>query len=71
MFYSRLQQDSYISYLSLIIIELYKKSALKTFQDNDNEVLSKSSSKVNRTIVSLSKNEKSSNLTYMLNIKAI
>ena len=45
--------------------------APKAFQANDNKVVDNGSGKANRTIVNLSKNEKSRKLTYMPNIRAM
>ena len=57
---------------SLLKITRLLNSASKTFKIDDNEVVGiDDGSKVNKTIVNLSKNNKSKNLIYILNIKAI
>ena len=51
--------------------KLFKKLALKAFNADNNEAVGNSSSKTNKTVVNLSKNEKFENLTHMPNIGAI
>ena len=45
--------------------------ALKTFRANDNKVIDGGNNKTNKTIVNLSKKNKSKTLIYMLNIRVI
>ena len=43
---------------------------LKAFIADNNKIVNDNNDKINKTVVNLSKNNKSRNLTYMLNIKA-
>ena len=62
-----------IAILLISLIKTTKSSNLasKAFGANNNEVVSTSSSRANITILNLSKNNKSRNLTHLLNIKVI
>ena len=55
----------------LKITKLFKKLAPKMLKTNNNEFVGSSSNEANETTVNLSKNNKSRNLTCMLNIKAM
>ena len=45
--------------------------ALKAFKINNNKVVGNNSSRINETIINISKNNKSKNLIYMPNIRAM
>ena len=55
----------------LKITKSSEKSALKAFKTDNNKIVDNSSSKVNKMVENLSKNNKSKKLTYKLNIKTI
>ena len=57
-------------FTSLLKISRLLNLALKAFNADDNKVVSNSDCRANKTIVNLSKNNKSKNLTYMPNIGA-
>ena len=59
-----------LHYLSYYWKQLSSNSILKAFKTNDNKVI-RLSSKANKMVVNLSKNNKSRNLTYVPNIEII
>ena len=55
---------------SLLKIIGLLKLTLKAFKANNNKFVSNDNSKANKTVMNLSKNNKSKNLTYVPNIRA-
>ena len=62
--------------ITVILIFLLKTTGLlnlvlKAFRADDNKIIGDSDNRANKTVVNLSKNNKSKNLMYILNIRAI